>query len=75
MPVRVVGAGSSGATLASDLAKRLPHASVLLIEAGGTNQFFKVRSPFITCPTLQNSELDWCVALLYCGMCGWAPRR
>jgi hypothetical protein len=55
----VVGAGSAGCALAADLAARLPKASVLLIEAGGTNQMFRVASPFITCPDLQNSELDW----------------
>ena len=33
--------------------------SVLLVEAGGSNQSFKVRWPMVTCPGLQNSERDW----------------
>jgi choline dehydrogenase len=55
----IVGAGSAGCALAATLARKLPEATVLLIEAGGTNQLFKVRSPFVTCPGLQNTELDW----------------
>ncbi|CAE8726390.1 unnamed protein product, partial [Polarella glacialis] len=54
----VVGAGSAGCVLAARLSED-PTVSVLLLEAGGSNQSFAVRSPFLTCPTLQNSERDW----------------
>lgn len=54
----VVGAGSAGCVVASRLSED-PNVSVLLIEAGPSNQSFLVRSPFITCPFLQNSERDW----------------
>jgi len=54
----VVGAGSAGCVVASRLSED-PDVSVLLIEAGGSNQRFMVRSPFVTCPLLQNTSLDW----------------
>jgi choline dehydrogenase len=54
----VVGAGSAGCVVASRLSED-PSCSVLLIEAGPSNQSVRVRSPMVTCPTLQNTELDW----------------
>lgn len=54
----IVGAGSSGCVLASRLSED-PNNKVLLLEAGGSNQSFSVRSPMLTCPKLQNTELDW----------------
>ena len=54
----VVGAGSAGCVVASRLSED-PSVSVLLVEAGGSNQSFRVRWPMATCPTLQNSARDW----------------
>lgn len=54
----VVGAGSAGCVVASRLSED-PKISVLLLEAGGSNQEFRVRSPMITNPGLQNSDMDW----------------
>lgn len=54
----VVGAGSAGCVVAARLSEN-PKNSVLLLEAGDTNQTFAVRSPMITCADLQNSDKDW----------------
>jgi len=56
----VVGAGSAGCAAAARLAEQNPLHTVLLVEAGGSNQLLKVRLPFLTCPRMQNSEFDWC---------------
>jgi hypothetical protein len=48
----VVGAGSSGCALAARLAEKSPNKTILLVDAGGDNQQFRVKSPFITCPKL-----------------------
>lgn len=55
----IVGAGSSGCALAARLAEKFPLKSILLVDAGGDNQQFRVLSPFIQCPDLQNSDLDF----------------
>lgn len=54
----VVGAGSAGCVVASRLSED-PSVSVLLIEAGASNQAFRVRSPLIKLADLQNSDLDY----------------
>lgn len=54
----VIGAGSAGCVVASRLSED-PKVSVLLLEAGGTNQESQVRHPMLTCPTLQNGPFDW----------------
>ncbi len=55
----VIGAGSAGSVVASRLSE-VRENRVLLLEAGGNNQTFMVRSPFLTCPELQNRErYDW----------------
>jgi NADH dehydrogenase FAD-containing subunit len=48
----IVGAGSSGCALAARLAEKSPNKTVLLVDAGGNNQTFAVKSPFVTCPSL-----------------------
>lgn len=55
----IVGAGSAGASLAASLAEQNPTKTILLTDAGGSNQQFKVRQPFLTCPDVQNTELDF----------------
>jgi choline dehydrogenase len=53
----VVGAGSSGAVLASRLAQD-PDVTVLLIEAGGKATELEAKIP-IACGKLQQTRLDW----------------
>ncbi|MGN6337319.1 GMC family oxidoreductase [Mycobacterium sp.] len=53
----VVGAGSAGCALAGRLATESP-ASVLLIEAGGSDRRFTIRAPLLG-PMQYGTSLDW----------------
>ena len=56
--VCLVGAGSAGCVLASRLSED-PDVSVLLLEAGGSEEdTFMIRMPFAALE-LQNTEVDW----------------
>lgn len=54
----ICGAGSSGCVIASKLASSLPNASVLLLEAGGTDDLPAVRDP-LWFKSYMNPELYW----------------
>ena len=58
----IIGGGIAGSTLASRLHGRLPHASILLVEAGPEVS----ENPLVTdgrnAARLIGSELDWCYA-------------
>ncbi|GBG33487.1 Choline dehydrogenase, mitochondrial [Hondaea fermentalgiana] len=54
----VIGAGSAGCVAASRLSEN-PEVSVLLLEAGGSNQTYAVQQPLVTLAGLQNSKFDW----------------
>ena len=56
----IVGSGSAGSALAHDLAKGLPHASVLLLEAGGedVNKFIHIpATAFLT--QIKKENMNW----------------
>jgi choline dehydrogenase len=53
----VVGAGSAGCAIAGRLATD-SSASVLLIEAGGSDRRFTIRAP-LTAPMQYGTSLDW----------------
>lgn len=54
----VCGAGSAGCVVASRLSED-PNVKVLLLEAGATNQVYRVHQPLVTCADLQTSTYDW----------------
>jgi len=53
----IVGAGSAGCVVAARLSED-PNVSVLLVEAGGSDDTFLVNTP-LSSPLLQRGELDW----------------
>ncbi|KAI9014308.1 GMC oxidoreductase-domain-containing protein [Hyaloraphidium curvatum] len=54
----VVGSGSSGSALAGRLAEHLPDSSILLLEAGPSNDHPMIKCPFRMFDLL-GSEFDW----------------
>jgi choline dehydrogenase len=55
----VVGAGTAGCVLANRLSAR-PDATVLLIEAGGKDDYFWIDIPVGYLYTINNPRTDWC---------------
>ena len=55
----IVGAGSAGCLLANRLS-RDPQASVLLLEAGGRDDYFWIGIPVGYLYTIANPRTDWC---------------
>jgi len=55
----IVGAGSAGCLLANRLSKNLNHR-VLLIEAGGEDNWFWIKIPIGYLYTIANPRTDWC---------------
>jgi choline dehydrogenase len=55
----IVGAGSAGCLLANRLSAD-PEASVLLLEAGGADDWFWIRVPVGYLYTIANRRTDWC---------------
>jgi choline dehydrogenase len=55
----IVGAGSAGCVLAERLS-RDPHRRVLLLEAGGSDHRFWIRTPLGYVKTFADPELNWC---------------
>jgi len=55
----IVGAGSAGCVLANRLSAD-PNARVLLLEAGGKDDFFWIHVPLGIFRTLGNPRTDWC---------------
>ncbi len=55
----IVGAGSAGCLLANRLSAD-PEASVLLLEAGGGDDWFWIRIPVGYLYTIANPRTDWC---------------
>src|SRR6185369_2897629 len=55
----IVGAGSAGCLLANRLSKD-PSARVLLLEAGGKDDYFWIPIPVGYLYTIPNPRTDWC---------------
>lgn len=55
----IVGAGSAGCLLANRLSAK-PDRRVLLIEAGGRDNWFWIKVPVGYLNTIANSRTDWC---------------
>ena len=55
----IVGAGSAGCLLASRLSKN-PENRVLLLEAGGRDDWFWIDIPVGYLYTIANPRTDWC---------------
>jgi choline dehydrogenase len=55
----IVGAGSAGCVLANRLSAD-PAARVLLLEAGGRDNYFWIRIPVGYLFTINNPRTDWC---------------
>src|SRR5262245_35607522 len=59
----IVGAGSAGCLLANRLSRN-PQARVLLLEAGGADDYFWIRIPVGYLYTIANPRTDWCYQTL-----------
>ena len=57
----IVGAGTAGCVLANRLSAD-PDASVLLLEAGGKDDYFWIDVPVGYLYTIGNPRTDWCYA-------------
>ena len=55
----IVGAGSAGCVLANRLSAD-PSVSVLLLEAGGQDDYIWIRIPVGYLYTINNPRTDWC---------------
>ena len=55
----IIGAGSSGCVLANRLTKN-PNISVLLLEAGGKDNYPWIHIPVGYYKTMHNPKTDWC---------------
>jgi len=56
----VVGAGSSGAALATRLAEQDPKLQVLLLEAGGSDDVLNINVPAAALKLQRKPDTDWC---------------
>lgn len=56
----VVGAGTSGCLIANRLSKN-PENKVLLLEAGGKDDYFWIKVPVGYLYTMNNPKTDWCL--------------